>query len=115
MGAAHEVFQWGQGPPEYWDALKECRELSERIDRMIFPEILHRYRLDWVAEIYEQDRATFDIMREVGRRWVRRNQKRNAFRLERDRGAADHILKNHGPDALEKLSRRLIALGLPPA
>ena len=113
--AADRDLQRGQGPPDYLEALEESLEIIERITGTLLPGILRRYGFNSLAELYEQHRATFDIMQEVGRRLRRRDAEPGSDTLEGNQWCAGEILKKHGPAALERLNRRLEALGLPVA
>jgi hypothetical protein len=58
----------GEGPVEYRELVAEYEQLSGNINDTVFASVLRRYGLSEYADMFENDRSTFDQIRERGRR-----------------------------------------------
>lgn len=91
-------------PPEDYIALdKEHDELSESITDTIFVYTLQQYRLKDQAELFENDRRTFEINREVGRRLLLSDKEPEGVEELMDRS----IRMNYGEETLNKIRSRI--------
>jgi hypothetical protein len=75
---------------------------------VIFVFMLRRYRLDEHANLFEQDRATFEIQREIGRRVVMSTR---TEAVEIEKRMDDYFRKQYGVGALRQVLRRAQQLG----
>ncbi len=64
------VMRW-EGPQDYRDLSEQFCRVLDGITDTIFVFALRRYHLDDQADLFEKDRVTFDIQREIGRRVIR--------------------------------------------
>jgi hypothetical protein len=90
-----------EGPEDHQKLSDEYDQISEKILDTVFVETLHRYGLSDQASLYETDRVTFEIHREVGRRLIfdvrDDNQLMNGFiAKEYGEGVALQIAKRVG-------------------
>jgi len=102
--ARNDAFSIADAPPD-WRALSdECDALLDKIDATVHTQVLRRYRFADIATLYETDRVTYEVRREVGRRW---------FHKSRSESDSDEcFLNRHGPAALALLKDRLWFAGL---
>lgn len=104
-----EFWKIGDAPADYEELSRESTALFEETMSNIFIHLLRRYGYGTLADLYEEDRANFEIMKEVGRRLNSMSDSRDA---EVDAFFADQILKDHGRKALARLQKRLEENGL---
>ncbi|GAA5127160.1 hypothetical protein GCM10023212_31560 [Luteolibacter yonseiensis] len=98
-----EYWAKGDGPEDYQDISKELDELLDKIRDTLFVHILRAYHLTDIADQFENDRLTFEIDREVGRRLVSH---------DRITDTEDYFARIFGSEAWEKVRARLKELSI---
>lgn len=101
--ADDEYWTRNQGPADYCALDAEFDRIVTGISEMVFAFALRRYRLENCAELYEQDRVTFEIKREVGRRIISPARGDTAAI---EKLMDDYCRKQYGPDALHHVKVR---------
>ncbi len=91
------------GPPDYLKLDQGLGEILANIWDTIFPYLLRRYRLDDHAKLFELDRATFEIEREIGARLILPSYVHD----ERNALTDTYFRKEYGENALMRLKSRL--------
>jgi hypothetical protein len=104
-----EFWRLGEGPDDYQALSAESESLFSRVEDTIMGHTLNQYRLGSVAKAYEDNRATYEVMFEVGRRLVSQGRDRNT---DADGSMSAYILEHYGQAAFDLLQRRLAAVGL---
>ncbi len=98
-----ETWGRGEGPQDYQELAGRHAELLQNIEQTMIVFLLRRYRLDDQADLYEKDRATFEIQREIGR----------ILMMESGSPPAEQELlngylgKNYGQGAVQRVLSRL--------
>ncbi len=95
-----EYWPIGEGPTDYKSLISEYEGKSKSQEETVFLVLLHRYHFDYVITLYEQDRATFEVMVEVGRRLDFPDAEMAQLHDER-------IRREYGDAAFELLQQRL--------
>lgn len=101
-----EFWQLDEGPPEYQQLSSESEDLYKRFQDAVVLRVLQKYRFEKLATLFENDRMTFDVIMEVGRRLFDRNSESDSeieWRME------DSILNEHGIKGLDLFHQRLRA------
>jgi len=62
------IGQPGKAPPDYEPLRDQGDELLDKINDTIFLHVLRLYRFDHIADLFERDRATYQIKSQAGRR-----------------------------------------------
>lgn len=65
-----EFWPIGEGPEDYQALSEESEGLYESVHASVFTTILRRYRLKHIADLFENDRASFDARANRGRKAV---------------------------------------------
>ena len=100
----NDYWSIGEGPPEYQAANAQSDVLLEKIDEAVMPCVLRRYRFGAVADMYENNRMEFDVMREVGRRQVFPGK---CKKLNDGESKAKYFFEEYGQAGVDLLNQRL--------
>jgi hypothetical protein len=65
-----DFWQIGEGPEDHEELEREWEKLAEKVRDTITAYTFRRYRLNDIADLYENDRTQFDALRERGRKRV---------------------------------------------
>jgi hypothetical protein len=65
-----EFWPIGKGREDYQELSKESEELYKKVRDTVFTTVLRRYRLEDIADLYENDRARFDELSERARNGI---------------------------------------------
>jgi len=68
-----DVWVKGQAPSKYQEICDLSDQLLECIFQTVFLRVLEMYRLDWIADLFENHRAKFEMRYEVGCRLLNSN------------------------------------------
>jgi hypothetical protein len=101
---------WGaakNGPVDYRGLSDAYGRVLERIGDTAFIFVLRRYRLAEQADLFEADRVTFEILREVGRRLTSANLGESETVEELTNR---FIEKKHGANAVHRIETRVAQL-----
>lgn len=88
---------------------EEADRILESIHDSVFVDIMRRYHLEEVAEIFEKNRETFEIRLEVGRRLIQPTKVRGAMSSSH---AIASLSEKYGDRCGRRLERRLARFGL---
>ncbi|PYL74515.1 MAG: hypothetical protein DMF26_10700 [Verrucomicrobia bacterium] len=99
--ADDEFWMRGEGPPDFEALEAEYGRIIEKIEETVFVFALRRYHLDAEADLYERDRVTFELQREIGRRAVYRSPDADVEKF-----MDDYVRKEYGDDALSRVRAR---------
>jgi len=112
--SANEYFPVGTAPEDYQKIATESDAWFDKIEDLILESILKRYHCNQILDLFQHDRATYAVMREVGRRLVnsRMSETDKDDSKELDDHIANGIREKFGQPAFELLQRRLRAAGL---
>lgn len=105
-GLADDEF-WamrGEGPQDYRDLNDEFGRVLERVADTIFIFAFRRYHLNGQADLFERDRVTFEIHREIGRRVIM-PLKKDAADVEKMMD--DYFRREYGTAAFERVLARV--------
>jgi hypothetical protein len=94
----------GEGPDNYEELRRKYEDSIELMHTAILVRICNRYGFDDLAKLYENDRMTYDVMREVGRQIAFGI---NDFNREMEREMQQFFLREYGEEAVELLRMRL--------
>jgi len=96
-----------EGPKDYQDLNAEFEQILRSVEDTVFTFLLRRYDLNNYAELFEQDRVSFEIQREIGRR-ISMPVQEEAIDIEALMD--DYFLKQYGADALAHVQSRTVDL-----
>jgi hypothetical protein len=65
-----EFWPIGEGPADYQELSNESEELYDKVRDTVFTTVLCRYRLNDIADLYENDRNRYDELSERGRKMI---------------------------------------------
>jgi hypothetical protein len=93
----------GEGPQDYRDLSDEFGRVLERITDTVFVFALRRYHLNDQADLFERDRVTFEIQREIGRRVIMplKNDEEVGKMMD------DYFRREYGTTAFERVLARV--------
>jgi len=93
----HDWDTLSSGPQDFRELCDEFGSTLERTVDTVMPYVLRRYHLEVQADLYEQDRPTFDFHVNVGQRVV----------LPACDAADRAFLREHGPETYERMIKRV--------
>ena len=99
-----DYWSIGEGPPDYQAANAQSDILLDKIDDAVMPCVLRRYRFGAVADLYENNRMEFDVMREVGRLRVFPEK---TTKLDDGESKGTYFLETYGQAAVDLFYQRL--------
>lgn len=99
-----EFWMRNEGPADYEKLEDQYGQVLEKIEDTVFTFALRRYHLDEQANLFEQDRLTFEMHREIGRRVIF-HPREDAASIEKL--LDDYFLKEYGADALRRVELRV--------
>lgn len=102
-GQSWELSQ--EGPDDYRRLDDEFGEVLSRVADTVIPFVLRRYGLNEAADLFEQDRAEFEIQREIGRRVVVPSQNEEIAKVF-EKG----FVREYGAEALARVVARAAQL-----
>ena len=98
-----EYWYRHKGPADYQALEMESDDIAEKVTDTIFVHVLRRYSLNDQADLYEKDRAQFDILREIGGRVLMGNIGPGD---EAQKILDAHIAQKHGQSVLDMIRKR---------
>lgn len=101
--APDENWLSNEGPQDYRRLAEQREKLLRSIEQTIVVFLLRRYHLDEQAELYETDRVTFEVQREVGRILMMEG---GSPPTEEDL-LNGYLGRTYGPGAIERVLSRL--------
>lgn len=100
--APNEAWQIGEGPEDYEALNEEFDKQTERVRSTVLAFVLRRYDFAHYADLYEQDRVSYEVDREIGRRMMQLGRRDD---LER---AMDKLFKDKwGKEAWERVHAKV--------
>lgn len=96
-----DYWPLGEGPDDYKALVEESSRECERIADTVMATILRRYRMDDLASLFEQDRRSFELQSEIGRRIGVAKDETDSEWMDQ------HIREEYGDDALVLVHHRI--------
>jgi len=98
-----EYWYRHKGPADHRVLEMESEDIAEKVAETIFVHVLRRYSLSEQADLYEQDRVQFDILREIGGRVL---MGKAALKDEAQEMMDAYISRKYGEPVLDTIRKR---------
>lgn len=102
--AENELWLDNHAHEDYTSLKEEYKRVLKSIVDTVFIEVLRRYYLDDIADLFEHDRTEFEIQREIGRRYMVKKAEEISLI---DRITDDLFEMEYGEQALRRVRIRL--------
>jgi hypothetical protein len=107
LGPDEMFVRIGDGPPDHDAVASKLNDQLERISDTVVSALLSRYQFRELEDLFENDRAEFEIRREVGRRLVHGESPSALTEF-----IESHLRSKFGAAAIGRLHQRLRQAGL---